>query len=138
MSGQLYAWRRLSSASSEEAWPERLSEFADRLAITSLAGKSTLRVEVFGLTRADAQRLSRTFGGTSQKQKPLQSTGAAKRKPINIRGRLRIISSEAERSSVSGSAHTLLIPAGMAFGTGEHATTLNCLRFLVDFAKSKD
>ena len=31
----------------------------------------------------------------------------------------------------------LLIPAGMAFGTGEHATTATCLRLLVDVSRAQ-
>jgi ribosomal protein L11 methyltransferase len=137
MTRELYAWRCLSAAKWEDVWPERLSEFADRLAITSLSGKPTIRVEVFALTRADAERLTKNFGGTSAKQKQATPLAESKRKPINVRGRLSIIASEAERPSVRDKAPVLVVPAGMAFGTGAHATTLNCLRFLVDFASTR-
>ena len=60
---QQYAWRKLSGAKWEDAWLERLSEFIDRLAITALAGRKTIRLEVFALTKAQAQRLEKGFGG---------------------------------------------------------------------------
>src|SRR5688572_16613881 len=129
MSRERYAWRKLSSAKWEEEWPERLSEFAERLAITTIAGKPTIRVEVFDISRKDAERLTKEFGGTSAKHTHDSSAGQSERtKPINVRGRLSIISDESQRALARESAPVLLIPAGMAFGTGEHATTLNCLR----------
>jgi len=138
MTAERYVWRKLSSARWEHVWPERLQEFADRLAITALAGKPTIRVEVFALTRADGERLAKTFGGTCAKQtRETQMNSANPRKPISIRGKLSIISSEVERSAAGRNAAVLLVPAGMAFGTGEHATTLNCLRFIVDFATAR-
>src|SRR5215207_50089 len=138
MSRERYVWRKLSSANSEDAWPDRLSEFAERLAITTPAGKPTIRVEVFDISRKDAERLKKAFGGQSAKHtRNLPAAGGGRTKPINIRGCLSIISSESERSLVRQSMPVLIIPAGMAFGTGEHATTLNCLRFLVDFATAR-
>ena len=138
MSGVRYAWRKLSAAKWEDVWLEQLRGFADRLAITAFAGKPTIRIEVFGISQVDAMQLARTFGGTAAKQKrELAIASQEPRKPINIRGKLSIISSEAERSQVRNSTPVLVIPAGMAFGTGEHATTLNCLRFLVDFVAAR-
>jgi len=137
MTGDRYVWRKLSAAKWEDVWPERLSEFAEHLAITAFAGRPTIRIEVFGVSRADGERLTKAFGGTSAKQTRHVPLTVTKRKPINVRGRLSIILSEAERAFLRGGAPALLIPAGMAFGTGEHATTLNCLRFLVDFARSR-
>jgi ribosomal protein L11 methyltransferase len=137
MTGELYAWRRVSTARWEDVWPERLSEFSDRLAITSLAGKPRIRVEVFAISKGDANRLTKAFGGIAAKQRRDVPVGTKQRIPINVRGRLSIVSSDSERSTVRGNAPVLVIPAGMAFGTGEHATTLNCLRFLVDFATTR-
>jgi ribosomal protein L11 methyltransferase len=130
-----YTWRKLSAAKWEDAWPERLSEFADRLAITTLPGKKTIRLEVFTLTKRDAERLRRAFGGSVavQRQDWLNAP-AAPRAPINVRGKLLVVSSAAERDGVGEKRPALLIPAGMAFGTGEHATTATCLRLLADAA----
>lgn len=135
MNAPKFTWRKLSAAKWEDVWPERLSEFANRLAITSLTAGKSIRVEVFALTKKEAAHISKEFGGTiaRQTQDWLKANGKA-RVPIKIRGKLAVVSSEAERASIKPGTPTLIIPAGMAFGTGEHATTLNCLRFLADIA----
>jgi ribosomal protein L11 methyltransferase len=138
MSLQRFTWRKLSAAKWEDVWPERLSEFADRLAITALTVGKSIRIEVFELTQKEAAHITKEFGGTVSKQTRdwLMTNGKA-RAPIKIRGRLAVISSEAERAVIKSGTPTLFIPAGMAFGTGEHATTLNCLRFLADIADER-
>jgi ribosomal protein L11 methyltransferase len=135
MTEQRFTWRKLSAAKWEDVWPERLSEFADRLAITALVAGKTIRVEVFELTKKEADYISKEFGGTVSKQNHDWLKASAKtRAPIKIRSRLAVISSQAERKTIKPGTPALVIPAGMAFGTGEHATTLNCLRFLADLA----
>ncbi len=137
MSGH-FTWRKLSAAKWEDVWWDRLSEVQDRLAITALAGAKTIRLEAFQLTEAQAKKLSRTFGGQIAVQKKLKVLPApAPRAPIRVRGKLVVVATERERDLAAkklGSAKLLLIPAGMAFGTGDHATTSTCLRFLADVA----
>ncbi len=131
----LFTWRKLSSSKWDDVWPERLAEFIDRLAITSIAGSKSSRIELFALSKRDADRLLKEFGGTVTKQTRDWLKGPSKpRPPINVRGRLFIVTAAAERPAGKAS---LIVPAGMAFGTGEHATTLNCLRFLADFAAAQ-
>jgi ribosomal protein L11 methyltransferase len=135
MSPQRFTWRKLSSAKWEDVWPERLSQFVDRLAITTLGNGKSIRLDIFELTKKEATQLTKDFGGSVERQtRDWLSTNARTRAPIKIRGRLAVVSSEAERKSTKSGTPALLIPAGMAFGTGEHATTLNCLRFLADLA----
>ncbi|HEX8296408.1 MAG TPA: 50S ribosomal protein L11 methyltransferase [Chthoniobacteraceae bacterium] len=133
-----YVWRKLSAAKWEDVWWDRLSEVGDRLAITALAGAKTIRLEAFQLTKAQADKLHRTFGGQIAEQKKLKVLPApAPRAPIRVRGKLIVVATEEERAlaaATAGSAQLLHIPAGMAFGTGDHATTSTCLRFLADVA----
>jgi len=130
-----YTWRKLGSAKWEDAWVERLREVSDRLAITALAGAKTIRLEAFQLTKAQAGRLKKAFGGTVAVQKQQRAVSEAVTAPIRVRDRLVVVGSEqvciAEKKAAGGRA-VLLIPAGMAFGTGDHATTATCLRFLAD------
>lgn len=125
-----YVWRKLSGAQWEDAWWDRLAGVRDRLAITSLAGAKTIRLEAFALTRAQAERLRKAFGGSVQLQKTPRAVSEAVRAPIRVRGKLVVVASE--KAKAPGPAQTLIIPAGMAFGTGDHATTSTCLRFLAD------
>ncbi len=130
-----YVWRKLSGAQWEDAWWDRLAGVRDRLAVTALAGAKTIRLEAFQLTKAQAERLRVAFGGSVCVQKVPRAVSEAGRAPIRIRGKLLIVGSETERMvlmKVSGAAQVLVIPAGMAFGTGDHATTSTCLRFLAD------
>ena len=134
----LYQWRKLSAAKWEDVWPERLSEFADRLAITTLPTRKTIRLEVFALTKSEAERLRQAFGGSASVQRTdWMSKSVAPRPPINVRGKLLVVTSVAERDAASGKRPALLVPAGMAFGTGEHATTATCLRLLADIAAER-
>ena len=137
MSGH-FVWRKLSAAKWEDVWWDRLSEVQDRLAITALAGAKTIRLEAFQLTAAQAKKLHRAFGGQVAAQKKLKVLPApAPRAPIRVRGKLVVVATERERELALkklGRAKLLFIPAGMAFGTGDHATTSTCLRFLADIA----
>ena len=137
MSGH-FTWRKLSAAKWEDVWWDRLSEVQDRLAITALAGAKTIRLEAFQLTETQAKKLHRAFGGQVAVQKKLKVLPApAPRAPIRVRGKLVVVATDRERELAAkklGRAKLLFIPAGMAFGTGDHATTSTCLRFLADVA----
>jgi ribosomal protein L11 methyltransferase len=130
----LYAWRKLSAAKWEDVWWERLGAFRERLAISALAGARTIRVEVFALSKGEAARLVRAFGGQVRTMtRAQQLPAAAVRAPIKVRDRLAVVATAEEQ--VDGSRQRLVIPAGMAFGTGDHATTATCLRFLADVSE---
>ena len=137
MSGR-FVWRKLSAAKWEDVWWDRLSEVADRLAISSFAGAKTIRLEAFQLTKSQAEKLRRTFGGQVAAQRKSKALPPPPpRAPIRVRGRLVVVATGRERELAArkrGRAKVLVIPAGMAFGTGDHATTSTCLRLLADAA----
>ena len=140
--GMLFAWKKLASAKWEDAWMERLSLVGPtRLSVTSLPGKKSIRIEAWSLTSAEAVLLVKQFGGQSRPLKPgPPMIKTPLRDPIRIRKKLLIVSSEREKKSamkLADGRRMLLIPAAMAFGTGEHATTACCLRFLSDAADSQ-
>jgi ribosomal protein L11 methyltransferase len=92
-------------------------------------------LEVFQLKKSEAEALRKMFGGTVAVQKKwTPAVQAQPRPPIKVRGKLLVVSTERERAAALDGVPTLLIPAGMAFGTGEHATTATCLRLLADVA----
>ena len=130
-----YTWRKLGAAKWEDAWVERLRWVSDRLAITALAGAKTIRLEAYELTKAQAERLRKGFGGVVALQRRQRAVSEPLHSPIRVRDKLIVASSAQERAELAQAApdrKVLLIPAGMAFGTGDHATTASCLRFLAD------
>ena len=136
-----YTWRKLGSAKWEDAWVERLHGVSDRLAITSLAGSKTIRLEAFQLTKSQADELRKSFGGTVAVQAKPRAVSEAVSAPVRVRGKLIVVGDERTRAAqakASPGKPVLLIPAGMAFGTGDHATTATCLRFLADVSDELD
>ena len=109
-----------------------------RLSVTALPGGRSIRIEAWNLKKSEAALLLKQFGGQIRKLKPGPPViKAPPRNPIRIRKSLLIVSSEREKKSaakLAGARRILLVPAAMAFGTGEHATTACCLRFLSDAA----
>ena len=112
-----------------------------RLAIFFLPGSRRIRIEAYGLNKRDAARLTGTFGGQVRPMKN-QATLLAKdatTAPLIIRDRLIVVRS-ARAAKAAARTHPgrplLIIPAAMAFGTGDHATTATCLRMVCDLAST--
>ena len=132
-----HLWSRLTTARWEDAWVERLRcAGPEALVIKAFPASQTLRLQVY-TTKAMASRLQKAFGGSVRPFNmstwtPPQSTRKA---PIKIAGRLRVYNDrknflQDQKKPPSQKGHALFIPAGMAFGTGDHATTHGCLRLL--------
>lgn len=135
---QRFSWRKLSAVKWSDSWLERLAFLGPtRAMVIEFPGARTVRVEAHGLTAREAAELVKMFGGKVSEAKWLTQEDPPLRPPIRVRGRLVVVSTEAERAELSAQPRgpaAILIPAGMAFGTGEHATTATCLRLLADFA----
>jgi ribosomal protein L11 methyltransferase len=99
----------------------------------------TLRIEAHQLTKAEADLLVREFSGQIKPAKPLtaKELEPEPRPPLRIRKKLTVVGSAKEHTAEIKAGHPcLFIPATVAFGTGEHATTATCLRLLVDIART--
>jgi len=138
-------WSKLASSKWEDAWVERLRFLGPaRLAIFSLPGSRRIRIEAYALNKRDAARLLAAFGGQLRKMTAPAALLAANTKespPLLIRDRLIVVRSPraAKAATRAHPARALLvIPAAMAFGTGDHATTATCLRMVCDFAASRN
>lgn len=95
-------------------------------------GSPRLSVEVFCANRKAAEQLVAQFGGAIV-ELPIdwqaQFFAAHRTEPLRIGKRLRVVGDQRDLAgAAAGSA--LVIPAGAAFGTGEHATTAMSLRLL--------
>ena len=137
MSKNLHRWTRLSSVKWEDAWAERLRFLSpNQLAFITWPDSRALKIEAY-CDEKTARQLVRRFGGRATKIAPHIWTGdpARPRAPLSIRGKLKVFSDESSWKEWGKTRPPgILIPAGMAFGTGEHATTATCLRLLADLA----
>src|SRR5215472_2982664 len=111
----MYLWRRWASQEwliDNEGAVRTLT--SDRLAVIERPNRKRVRLEVASESRAVLQKLEKQFGGRIQKfpRDWLKRSLPRKTKPIKVGSR------------------RLIIPAGAAFGTGEHATTAMSLRLL--------
>ena len=137
----MLVWRKLSSEKWLDSWEERLAFLGwDRLVRTQFAGSRRLRLEIFDVTLAESAILLKRFGGEIRDLRNSTADWVRTfvwKEPISIRGRLRIINREPEPGTPFD-RKTIYIPANLAFGTGEHATTAACLRLLTDIAPKSD
>lgn len=129
-----HRWTRLSSAKWEDAWQERLRFLGEgRVVFVTWPDSRALKIETYCDERT-AKHLVKRFGGRATRLAKHIWTGEAgqTRAPLAIRGKLRIHADEESWRARGPKPPGIFIPAGMAFGTGEHATTATCLRFLAD------
>lgn len=131
-----HRWTRIAPVKWEDAWMERLRFLGpERVAFITWPESRSMRIEAY-CDAGMAARLVREFGGRSARlaQNVWSGNPSAPRGPIAIRGRLKVFSDEGGwKAWGAREPRGILIPAGMAFGTGEHATTATCLRLLCDW-----
>ncbi len=133
---QRFSWRKLSAAKWADSWMERLAYLGPtRAMVIEFPNAPKVRVEAHGLTRKEADELVKMWGGQVKEAKWLTVENPPLRPPIRIRERLLVVSTEEELNEAAdakANRKVILVPAGMAFGTGEHDTTVTCLRLLTD------
>jgi ribosomal protein L11 methyltransferase len=129
------AWRKICHEKWVDSWQERLLWLgSERLAVTQFNGSKRVRLEIYAVTRSEAAVLKREFGGEIRNLSRSNADwvkSIVQKKPIPIRGRLRIVNVEPEAGK-NWDGDVIFVPASLAFGTGEHATTAGCLRLLCD------
>ena len=129
------AWRKICHEKWVDSWQERLLWLgSERLVITQFNGSKRVRLEIYAVTQSEATVLKREFGGEIRNLSRSNADwvkSIVQKKPIPIRGRLRIVNLEPEAGK-TWDGDVIFVPASLAFGTGEHATTAGCLRLLCD------
>ncbi|MBX9742842.1 MAG: 50S ribosomal protein L11 methyltransferase [Chthoniobacterales bacterium] len=135
-----HLWSRLTTTRWEDAWRERL-QFAgpEFLVLKAFPASRTLRLDVY-TNKATAQKLLKNFGGSVRPFNAATWTPPASKNkhPRHIGTTLLLYNDEKsflQDCQKTSSKKRLYIPAGMAFGTGDHATTSNCLRLLENIQK---
>ena len=147
----MYLWRRLAAprwwGDNEEKLRER---FGCNVAAIERPNRKRLQIEVACKSRNNAQELVTEFRGRVEKLPRdwlKRFLRHEKREPLKIGKRLLITnvggtSVSRVRAGPAVSRHKgpshIVIPAGAAFGTGEHATTAMCLRLLERGMRSPD
>ncbi len=130
----MFVWRKRASADWLAANEAALREVTgQQLAIISRPGRKNAIAEVAGSNRRDLENIRSHFGGTIEKLSRdwlTRFSGAQTTKPIKMGKRLIIYRSVPSKNRSRNKNTSLLIPAGTAFGTGEHATTAMSLRLL--------
>lgn len=127
-----------------DAWEERFYGNPNAV-INELSTGKSIRVEVYCEDETEATKIQDQFGGSIRELKMQNWVAMAEvaRPPLKIRDAL-IVTSEREGSEIDTlkkefpKRHIVKMPAEMAFGTGEHATTSTCLRLLVDIAREQE
>ena len=138
----MWVWSKLSASKWYDAWEERFRGNPNTI-ISILKGGKSIRVEVYIESEEDAKIVQNHFGGSIREVKNQNWEQVAEqpaRPPIKIRDQLVVVISDKEEE-IEASHQTypdreiIQIPAEMAFGIGDHATTSTCLRLLTDEAK---
>jgi ribosomal protein L11 methyltransferase len=138
----VYLWRKRAELHWVEAHEDLLQARAfSQLVIVRRPGRKRLELEIACRSQRDSSALLKEFGGRIEalSRNWLERFARADSKPIKIGKRL-IISNVggtlvSRLSRHKGRSH-LIIPASLAFGTGEHATTAMALHFLEQLTRS--
>lgn len=139
----MWQWSKLSSSKWTDAWEERFYGNPNSV-ISEIKGGKSIRVEIYCETEGEALAIKKQFGGTVRelKMENWAALSDAPKPPLKIRDAIVITGSRDESvidelRETYPDRHLILMPAEMAFGTGDHATTSTCLRFLVDIARER-
>src|SRR6476659_5631167 len=128
----MFVWRKRASAVWLAANEAPLREIGgQRLAIISRPERKSAIAEIAGSSRRNLEKIRSRFGGTIEKLPRdwlKEFSRSQKSEPIKIGNRLVIYRSVTSKNRSRNKS--LLIPAGRAFGTGEHPTTAMSLRLL--------
>lgn len=126
-------WVRHASAAHEDAWRERLAFLGTGLVIHARPRTSLMRLEAYASGNVLSQ-LRQQFGGKLEKidTVAIATRANAPRRPLRINRGFAVMDAHGTWPASAPRPRILLRIAGaMAFGTGEHATTSACLRFLL-------
>jgi ribosomal protein L11 methyltransferase len=119
-----WRWHRLIRREDEFLWTERLGGFGEiNWMIVEKPGRVRLTIEAHFRAKKPALALGESWGGHVKSFAPSPPSPVA---PVKVSARLEIAHDEKAARSVT----RLVIPYGIAFGSGEHATTLMLLRCL--------
>ena len=125
-----WCWRRWILSDRRDFWVERLEAApANSWALLERPGRARVLLEVYVESRGAAAALGRQWGGRIRAMEVREWFETRPTPPTAIGRKLEIIH-EATVGGKNPECPRLLIPHGLAFGSGEHATTYLLLRAL--------
>jgi ribosomal protein L11 methyltransferase len=123
-----WSWRRRIDPARSEEWIAKMPNGAAWV-ITEKPNRVRALLSVHVESRAEAERLRKQWGGQARLIKTKDWIQPARSSPVRISAALQIIHEKPARRK-KGAPAQLYIPHGLAFGSGEHATTVMLLRAL--------
>ena len=142
--GYMWVWSKLSGVKWTDAWEERFYGNQNS-GISEIKGGKSIRVEVYCECEVEGLEIQKQFGGSVRELKKINwvAMSAPKAEAILIRDRF-VISQLEDKKEIEklkakhAGRDVIVIPAEMAFGTGDHPTTATCLRRLVDCSREQE
>ncbi|MEM6823132.1 MAG: 50S ribosomal protein L11 methyltransferase [Verrucomicrobiota bacterium] len=129
----IFLWRRLVPTHALDVWLERISWVGlEKCVSRELPGKKRASLEVYCSSEKEAIKLKANYGGEFRRLK--KATWQASQKPtffLPIPPHCCIVAPGVKIPDRYTSLPRIELPAGMAFGTGDHPTTAMCLRQLL-------
>lgn len=143
MDNILFRWSKLIDPEEELEWETRLLVDEVDFSIEKLVNRKRSRIASFCQDREAAEALKSRYGGGVNQITPEQwepSIDPAEARVLRIRDQFIVSETDDEPTlerlhQENPEREILSFPPQLAFGTGGHPTTANCLRFLVDAAE---
>ena len=136
----MYLWQKAAQPHWLKEHEEVLqARFGGALSIISRPDRKRVQIEIACTSRKEAQRVIQEFGGCAKRLGRdwlKRLSREEKPKPLRIGRRLVVTRSRSKREADSF-PYSLTVPAGTAFGTGEHATTAMSLRLLEEATRGR-
>ncbi len=140
----MWQWQHRIPLAEEENWKDITAPYPNCV-LTQLPEGEEWLIEIYWEDEAQALLFAACYGGEISKLEEMDwvaATAPENQPPLLIRDKIVISSSECPDILQSLKEKyprriILTLPAEMAFGTGDHATTSTCLRLLCDYAKAR-
>ena len=143
MAKELWIWKKRVPKGDDTLWEDRLFEVPN-VVVSEDVTQARAVVSAYCTAKDEAEALQARFGGAVERveDRDWVAESARSEPPVVIRKALVVtqeVDPEAlERLGVQYPGRRVLsVPAQMAFGTGQHATTSTCLRMLADVGKRR-
>lgn len=138
----MYLWSKLSGAQWIDAWEERFAGNPN-FVMEYLKGGKSVRLQVYCPKKKEAEQIRKIFGGSIRNVRDSEWQKAPEApKSLKVRD-VFLVTAETDQEKLAElqrqhpKRELIVIPPEMAFGTGDHATTSTCLRFLVDVSRER-